>query len=81
MNNFNLIDKFNLIDNSLLDVNDKILLKNLLQQNKYPKDIYNLSIFSKKGVEIINNNYNTVVYDKNEVLFYNNKAAVFIELK
>jgi len=73
------MDNFNLIDNSLLDVNDKILLKNLLQQNKYPEDIYNLSIFSKKGVEIINNNYNTVVYDKNEVLFYDNLMNIWLD--
>jgi hypothetical protein len=72
-------DSFNLIDNSLLDIDDKILLKNLLQQNKYPKDIYNLSIFSKRGVDVINNDYNTIVYDKKEVLFYDNFVNMWID--
>jgi hypothetical protein len=72
-------DSFNLIDNSLLDIDDKILLKNVLQQNNYPQDIYNLSIFSKKGVEVINNDYNTIVYDKKEVLFYDSYMNIWID--
>ena len=44
MNNENLINK------SSLSEDDKELLKTIISANKYPKDIYKLSIFSKLGI-------------------------------
>ena len=73
------MNNFELIDNSQLEINDKILLKNMLNTNKYPQDIYLLSMFSKKGVTNVNNNYNIIVYDKNEVLFYDKHMNIWLD--
>ncbi len=55
-----------LINNSLLNDNDKTLLFEMTMNNLYPKNIFNLSIFSKLGKEFKIGEY---TYDK-----YNNNC-------
>lgn len=58
-----------LVNSSMLNANDKILLLDMINTHRYPNDIHTLSIFSKKGTFIKQGDYNTYLY-KNEYFYY-----------
>ena len=60
-----------LVNSSKLNTNDKLLLIDMIKTGRYPKDIHQLSIFSKKGKFVKNGEYNTYIYSDGDY-FYNN---------
>jgi len=67
-----------LIEKSLLNNYDKELLINMVNNNLYPKNLFNLSIFSKLGIEYKINNYIYIKYDNN-IYFYNKKINIWMD--
>jgi hypothetical protein len=66
-----------IIENSLLSYFDKTLLQNMIDNHKFPNDIQNLSIISKKGIYTKNKNYNTIIF--NCEIYYNNLLNVWVD--
>jgi hypothetical protein len=59
-----------LIENSLLNDNDKNLLKNMIENRLYPYNVFDLSIFSKIGIDHKKNDYEYIKYENNHFFFY-----------
>ena len=67
-----------LINNSLLNNDDKIILIEMISNNLYPKNIFNLSIFSNSGKEYRIGEYKYNKYNNNQ-FYYHKKTNIWID--
>lgn len=67
-----------IIENSELNVNDKIILKNIIANKKYPCDVFNLSIFSKIGKYNCNDEYEYHEYTEG-TFYYIKTMNIYID--
>jgi len=75
-----MIGKNTLIENSLLNDNDKNLLINMIENGLYPKNVFDLSIFSKIGTKHIKNNYEYIKYENNN-FYYNKHMNIWMDFE
>jgi hypothetical protein len=67
-----------LVNASELNEHDKLLLINMLRENLYPKNLFELSIFSKKGTFQKKGEYNICVFT-NDTFYYSKYGEFWVD--